>query len=373
MKNFKFSTFKTAVIALGCLWLLNSCKSVPVLYSNLSVPEEGGINFVRITTDDDNVASPGYDNTNKTAVTSDPSTSGVRWYSYSVIDVSPDGQKIGYINHKSETSNVMIKSAVTGSGSTQRTFRTDVRNFSFSPDGTKVCYTEFRDGNTGIYMMDVDKGTTVQRISPTGSDDNGPTITKAGKIIFFDRYEGDFNFSLWSYDPERGLFSNYSRGYTPCVDPTNDKIIYCSRFTSDDNSTKVVKPTSLLNGLLFGDWKKIYYTNEKTRRSEIWKLDTEKGTEELLLSVKGQSFSSPKVSPDGQWLLITGANKSNNGVWNTNLFVMRTDGTHFTQLTYHPGNDMSGVWGPDGKTIYFISQRGTKNGTYNIWRMNFTL
>jgi len=93
----------------------------------------------------------------------------------------------------------------------------------------------------------------------------------------------------------------------------------------------------------------------------------------LLLSVKEKWFSSPKVSPDGKWILVTGASQSNNKIWNTDLFVVRSDGTNFTQLTYHPGNDMSGVWSPDGKSIYFVSQRGTKNGEYNVWKMNFPL
>jgi Tol biopolymer transport system component len=158
------------------------------------------------------------------------------------------------------------------------------------------------------------------------------------------------------------LFSNYSRGHAPCVDPTNDKIIYCARTTFDDkfSITKISQ-------------KQILLSNEKTPRSEIWKLDVDKGTEELLLSDKISSFSTPKVSPDGKWILMTGANMSNNKIWNTDIFVIRSDGTRFTQLTYHPGNDMSAVWAPDGKSIYFVSQRGTKKGAYNVWKMNFSL
>ena len=360
----KQKLFKTAVFVM-CSLILLSCGSRKVLvsYSVISVPEEGGINFVKITTDDDAVVSPGYMATSKTLVTKNPSKNieNVAWYRYPVIDISPDGQNVGYINYKNETSNVMIKSAVQGGGSAQRTFRTDVRGFTFSPDGEKICYTEYRDGSTGIYMMDAQKGTTVQRISPAGSQDRGPSMSKQGRIIFFDRYEGGDNSSLWSYDADKGLFSNYSRGFTPCVNPINDNLIYCARNTYDDN-TKVVKSK-----------KMTFINNEKVRRAEIWKLDIEKGSEELLLSNKSSSFSCPKVSPDGKWILLTGLNQSNNGVWNTNLFVIRSDGTNFTQLTYHPGNDMSGVWAPDGKSIYFVSQRGTEKGLYNVWRMNFPL
>ncbi|MDR1056303.1 MAG: hypothetical protein LBL90_10915 [Prevotellaceae bacterium] len=350
-----------------CGFILSSCGSSKILisYSSISVPEEGGINFVKITTDDDAVASPGFNTTTKTEITTHPAKSGISWYRYPVIDVSSDGKNIGYINHKNETTNVMIKSAIQGGGSVQRTFRTDVRGFTFSLDGAKLCYTEYRDGYTGIYMMDSQRGTTVQRISPTGSQDMGPSMSKEGRIIFFDRYEGDYNYSLWSYDAEKGLFSNYSRGYTPCVDPSNDNIVYCARYTYDDKVSITKK--------ILQNQKTLYTSNEKARRSEIWKLDIENGTEELLLSDKSSSFSCPKVSPDGKWILLTGASKSNNGVWNTNIFVIRFDGTNFTQLTYHPGNDMSAVWSPEGKSIFFVSQRGTEKGLYNVWKMDFPL
>jgi len=370
-------TIILSLIIFAAIALFSSCmshnrlpkvNSVLLSFASISVPEEGGANFLEITTDGDDVVSPGYNMTDKKIQTSTPATDGISWYPYSVIAVSPDGQKIGYINRKNETCNVMIKNATSGGSSIQRTFRTDVRDFSFSPDGSKLCYTEYRDKTQGIFMMNSDQGTTVQRISPTNTDDQGPTITKAGNVIYFSRWEGNKNYSLWSYDPNKGLFSNYSRGLTPCVDPTNDKIIYCARYTYDDAINTVKIRTRIIRGV-----KTIYYFNETTPRMEIWKLNTETGTEEVVLSDKGKSYSTPQVSPDGQWLLFVGGNSANNKIWNTDLYVMRTDGTHFTQLTFHPGNDLSGVWAPDGKSIYFVSQRGSKTGAYNVWKMDFNL
>lgn len=55
------------------------------------------------------------------------------------------------------------------------------------------------------------------------------------------------------------------------------------------------------------------------------------------------------------------------------IYVVRTDGTQLTQLTYHLGNDLSPAWSPDGKSIYFLSQRGSAKKKYNVWRMNFSL
>ena len=337
---------------------MSSCV-VTQNFSNIFVPEEGGINFVKITNDADAVVSPGYDATDKKITTTNPSKNGVSWYKYPIIAVTADGEKIGYIAYKNDATNVMIKSTKQGGSSIQQTFRSDVRNFVFSQDDSKICYSEYRDGYTGIYMMNFNKGNISQRVSPTGVNDRGPSMSQDGNIVFFDRYEGNFlNFGLWSFNFENGLFTNYSHGFTPCTDPTNDKIIYCARYTYDNSnySTKTIDKSS-----------------DGSQRSEIWKIDTENNTEELLLSDRFSSFSSPQISPDGKWILVTGANKSNNEFWNTNIFVIRSDGTKFTQLTYHPGNDMSAVWSHDGKSIFFVSQRGSENGLYNVWKMDFQL
>ncbi|MBO5641954.1 MAG: PD40 domain-containing protein, partial [Prevotella sp.] len=92
------------------------------------------------------------------------------------------------------------------------------------------------------------------------------------------------------------------------------------------------------------------------------------------LGAPNKSYTSPQLSPDGNWILVVGSSKSEKEkTENTDIFVVRTDGTLFTQLTYHPGHDLSPVWSPDGKSIFFLSQRGSVKGNYNVWRMDFNL
>ena len=169
-------------------------------------------------------------------------------------------------------------------------------------------------------------------------------MTRDGKHILFHRYEGDYgNYSLWSYDLQKNLFSNYSRGMNPCLIPGDPNSIYCSRYTDK-------------------------------RECEIWKVNFKTGVEEVLLSQPGKSFTTPQLSPDGEWIVCAGSSlTAQDNIPNTDIYVVRTDGTHLTQLTYHQGNDLSPIWGKDGKSIYFISQRGSKEGHYNIWKMDFNL
>ena len=98
------------------------------------------------------------------------------------------------------------------------------------------------------------------------------------------------------------------------------------------------------------------------------------GKETLIISDKKRGFTNPVLSPDGKWILCQGNSKSSiTKAVNLDIFAIKTDGSQFIQLTYHPADDCCPVWSPDGKYIYFISTRANKEKAYNIWKMKFTL
>ena len=330
-------------VAAGLIgWNSAEAKRVKLNYSVIDVPEEGGVKFEQITEDSDCVNKEGLVSKAK-GMFGIKNLSKIDWWVNPRIAVSPDGSKVAYLSWKNRTSNVMVKDAHRGGASTQRTFRANVTDFTWSPDGNTICFTDFRSGHFGVYLVDASQGTVVRQISTGNENDFAGQITADGKHILFHRGEGPGAYSIWSYDREKNLFSNYSRGMTPCLIPGEKDVIYCGRYTDK-------------------------------RESEIWRVNLSSGVEEILLSQPGRSFTTPVLSPDGRWLLVTGASMGEKGKdINTDLFVIRTDGTQFTQLTYHPGNDLSGVWAPDGKSIYFLSQRGSIEGTFNVWKMNFNL
>jgi Tol biopolymer transport system component len=345
MKRKILNTLLVAGVMLAVGFMVYSCGMTKLSFANISVPEEGGINFLKITEDDDAVCFPTV-NTSHQLInigSSSGTAVGISWWVNPQVALSPDGQKIAYINNKNKMKNVMVKSSGSGGTSVQRTFRNAVTDFSWSPDGKNLCFTEFRNGHYGVYLVPAEQGSVVKQISTTSADDLSPVMSVDGKTIFFHRGEGYSTYSLWSFDIDKNQFSNYSRGMTPFLDAKNHNIIYCSRFTDK-------------------------------KECEVWKLNIETGTEEIILAQQGKSFSTPQISPDGKWILVTGSSITPQKVQNTDLFVIGTDGNNFTQLTYHPGNDLSGIWAPDGKSIYFISQRGaTKPNVFNVWKMDFNL
>ena len=152
------------------------------------------------------------------------------------------------------------------------------------------------------------------------------------QLIFFARQEMN-GVSIWSYNIQNNFLSNYSSGMNPCP-IKGESAFLCTR----------------MNG---------------AGKSEIWKINYETGVEECIISDPQRSFTTPTLSPDGQWILFVGNSKIDGGSFtylNTDIFVCKTDGTRFSQITYHAADDLSPVWSKDGKYIYFISQRGDKTG-----------
>lgn len=300
-------------------------------YSIVSVPEESSNQFVKITTDADCVCMP---------IVKRSTKGRIDWLTNRILDISIDGLKIAYLSARNKTTNIFIKDLNRLGGSIQRTNRSAVLDFSFSPDGKYICFTEMRGNINQIFRTNADNGYVCRQIT-SGNKDCSPICSSDMNQIFFTRQEMK-NFSIWSYNIQNNFLSTYSTGMNPY--PLQKEPAYlCARINA-------------------------------TGKGEIWKINYETGTEECIVSDTNRSFTTPMISPDGQWILFVGSNIINENSFsyaNTDIFVAKIDGTNLTQITYHAADDLSPVWSRDGKYIYFISQRGSDTGTANIWRMNF--
>lgn len=299
-------------------------------YSVVSVPEESGIDFQQVTTNSDYVCMP----------TVRRSTAGLNWLSNRILDISIDGAFLAYLSYRNNTTNIFIKDISRQGSSVQRTNRQAVLDFSFSPDGKNICFSETRGKTNQIFQTSATAGYVCRQITSAAMD-YSPVYSSDISQIFFARQEQNGT-SIWGYNIKNNFLSTYSIGMNPCPIPKQEAY-YCSRIGG--------------NG-----------------KTEIWKVDYASGVEECIVSDVNRSFSTPSLSPDGQWLLFVGESiieTERIRYRNTDIFVCRTDGTALAQLTYHAADDLSPIWSRDGRYIFFISQRGSANATANVWRMNF--
>lgn len=75
------------------------------------------------------------------------------------------------------------------------------------------------------------------------------------------------------------------------------------------------------------------------------------GGQAVALTTHPGSESSPKFSPDGQFIAFTGEYDGN-----TDVYVIPAAGGHPVRLTYHPGSDLVQGWTPDGQVLFSSSR-----------------
>lgn len=300
-------------------------------YSIVSVPEESGVEFKIITSQNDYVCMPQVIR----------KRGSINWLSNIILDISTDGNTLAYLSFRNNATNIFITDINKQGSSVQRTNRAGVMDFKYSADGKYLCFSEARGNENQIYRTDAQSGYICRQIT-SGNKDYSPVYSDDMENIFFCRQEQN-GMSIWSYNITDNFLSSYTSGMNPY--PVKDENSYlCTRVNS-------------------------------MGYSEIWKINYETNSEECIISDHRRSFTSPSLSPDGKRILFVGSNSlsvtAETVYMNTDIFVCNIDGTDLMQLTYHAADDLSPIWSKDGKYIYFISQRGSANATANIWRMTF--
>ena len=311
--------------------MLTRCATTD--YLSISVPEEGGINFTKFTEESDHVVGPW--------VGRDPMAGTLIWYAAPFIALTKDGNTIAYVALNNGFMNMYLKNVKGGKSVVQKTFNKNVYDMCFSPDGQKIAFSAKNGEDLSIYMVNNEGGTAIQQIISSAYNEMGSVFSNDGKKIFFTKEEGSMYY-VWTIDLETSLQTQYTEGFTPRPTADPDKIL----ITRNSKDGK--------------------------RRGEIWLIDLVKGTETCILSDPKIGFSSPDISPDGHTIICVGATPANKTKpINLDIYSIQIDGSNLKQHTFHGGNDVSPQWSADGKSVYFISQRGSQKGAYNIWRMNF--
>jgi Tol biopolymer transport system component len=335
---------KTFLLVLTGLSVM-AAQAQKVNFAITSVAEEGGISFSQITNyENEVVVGPFVTRAGKKMF----------WEASSLIAISPDGTKIAYIGDKNKARNVYIRGLTGGSAVTQRTFTGNPKlGVTFSPNGKYIAFAEKKDDNYNIYQLNATEGAATQEITSSSNDEVSPCYDRKGEFLYFTKGEKQVvgqkgkdevsisRYYIWNYNLEKAMLTQYIEGYTPDISPDNSRML-------------------------------ITKTNANTRDGEIWSVELATGSPTLLMSQPKKGFSSPMFSPDGKKILCVGVTNAQKGVrQNLDIYVFNVDGTSLTQLTFHPGDDVSPRWSADGKAIYFISQRGSKKGQYSIWKMDY--
>ena len=203
---------------------------------------------------------------------------------------------------------------------------------SLSPDGKTLVYAASQDGRSDIFLQRVDGQRAINLTADSPEDDTQPAFSPAGdRIAFRSEREGGGVFVMGATGESARRVSD--AGYNPTWSPDGESIAYATESVQTPNSRMGI--------------------------SSLWVVDTTTG---LKRKLSDADTVQPSWSPHGYriayWTVRDRTRRD--------LETIGVGGGAPVAVTDDSPTDWSPSWSPDGRYLYFASDRG---GSMNLWRV----
>jgi Tol biopolymer transport system component len=208
---------------------------------------------------------------------------------------------------------------------------------SLSPDGKWIVYAS----NGDIHLQSIGGHVPINLTKDEPAADSAPAFSPDGELIAFRSARGGGGIFVMGRTGE-SVRRLTDRGFDPAWTPDGKFLIVASVATGDPD---------IRVGVSEG-WKVTVETGETTR-------------------ISAGDFMDPAVSPNGHrvayWALpVTTQTPLAFSGNDRDLWTIRLDGSDPVAVTRDAPTDWSPIWSPDGRFLYFASDRG---GSMNLWRV----
>jgi serine/threonine protein kinase len=204
---------------------------------------------------------------------------------------------------------------------------------SLAPDGKSFVYVSYEAGNTDIYWQRVGGKNPTNLTKDSSLSETTPAFSPDGNLIAFHSARepsGLYIMEATGENPRR--LSDV--GYHPSWSPDGKQIVVGT------------------------EWVGVH-SNKSTSPSALWIIDVATGAKRLL--TEGDA-AQPSWSPDGGRIAYWYWSSQGRG----DIATVPAAGGPPVRVTAEDSTDWNPVWSPDGKYIYFSSDRG---GSMNLWRI----
>ena len=265
-----------------------------------------------------------------------------------------------------------------------------VQYFCLSPDG-KTLIMEVVDEvsvigkgkktYSNLWAVDALQGGGMRRVTQGKYFDRTPTISPDGKYVYFSANRSG-KFSIWRLSLESlgglGLVTSAATSDRfPSISPDSKELLYTAEMTGVLKkqlwSMPVTKglPKQLREGAA-GVWSpdgtKVLYSEGDTSvgKTKIWTMAPDGSLPTQVTTSSDYDDIDPCWSPNGSSILFASDRGVSQDQHNFDIWIMNSDGSNPKQLTTNGSHDDHPIISPDGKTVYFRSNRGFK---WDVWVM----
>jgi len=242
-----------------------------------------------------------------------------------------------------------------------------------SPDGAWVAYTvstldSAKDRkNSNIWMVSMDGKQAVQ-LTNSPDNESSPRWSPDGKYLsFISGRQGEID-QVWLLDRRGGEGVKLTDtkgdldGYS--WSPDSRKIVLAMKDPKDTSKNKPPKPY-VINKFRFKQDISGYQYDTSRTHLYLFDVATKKITQQL--TAGRYSEADPAWSPDGTKIaFVSNRTEDPDRNENTDIWIVdTTKGSALKKLTTWNGGDSDPQWSPDGKTIAYV--RTTSDATYEMY------
>jgi TolB protein len=239
-------------------------------------------------------------------------------------DGSVFNTKIAFILKKGPHSEVQSIN-FDGSGLTQITqMKSLTLSPRWSPDGSRISFTSYKDGNPDFYIRDLKNGSLRKASNRSGLNLSGAWSPDGKKILLTLSFEG--NQEIYAMDAAGGQVKRLTYNHDIDVSP-------------------VWSP----------DGRNIAFVSNRSGSPQIYIMDNE-GNNVRRLTYEGSYNTSPSWSSKGNRIAYEGMTGGS-----FQIFSINADGTNVAQMTSAGGEHKYPSWSPDGRYVAFTFKAGGVN------------
>jgi eukaryotic-like serine/threonine-protein kinase len=208
---------------------------------------------------------------------------------------------------------------------------------TLSPDGSFLVYASRASGNWDIYLLRASGRRPINLTEDSSAEDTQPAFSPDGEHIgFHSSRQGGGIFVMGATGESARRVTDF--GWNPAWSPDGKKLVFATSPVSHD-------------------------PYDRPARSALWTVQVDSGETKLL--TEGDAVQ-PSWSPNGHriayWGLVEGGAQRD-------IYTVSADPAGAPDpvpVTQDAALDWNPVWSPDGRYLYFSSDRG---GSMNLWRV----